>query len=86
MNHSYLGKTGIQVSELCMGTMTIGNEADETVSHKLMDIAHGEGVNFFDTADIYNKGDSESIIGTWMGARQYGLSRTYATGGNILLH
>lgn len=70
MNYHYFGKTGVQVSEICLGTMTFGNEANETVSQKLMDIAFDAGINFFDTADIYNKGDSESIIGSWMGSRR----------------
>lgn len=66
MNYHSLGRTGIQVSEVCLGTMTFGNEADSKMSHTLMDVAFNEGVNFFDTADIYNKGDSESIIGSWI--------------------
>lgn len=70
MNYHYFGSTGIQVSEVCLGTMTFGNEANEAISHKLMDIAFDAGVNFFDTADIYNKGDSESIIGSWMGEKR----------------
>lgn len=70
MNYHYFGRTGIQVSEICLGTMTFGNEADETMSHALMDVAFDAGVNFLDTADIYNKGDSESIIGSWMGSRR----------------
>ncbi|MFP6583276.1 MAG: aldo/keto reductase [Candidatus Hydrogenedentota bacterium] len=70
MNYHYFGRTGIQVSEICLGTMSFGNEADLSISHKLMDIAFGEGINFFDTADIYNKGDSESIIGSWMGDKR----------------
>ena len=70
MNYHYLGRTGIQVSEICLGTMTFGNEADKKMSHTLMDVAFNAGVNFFDTADIYNKGDSESIIGSWIGHRR----------------
>lgn len=71
MNYHYFGRTGVQVSEVCLGTMTFGNEADLAMSHKLMDIAFDAGINFFDTADIYNKGDSEAIIGTWMGEKRH---------------
>lgn len=70
MNYHYLGGTGVKVSEICLGTMTFGNEADETASRGLMDQAFDAGVNFFDTADIYNKGDSESIVGNWMGEKR----------------
>ena len=70
MNYTYFGQTGIQVSELCLGTMTFGNEADEKMSHKLMDIAFESGINFFDTANVYGKGTSESIIGSWMGEKR----------------
>ena len=70
MNYHYFGSTGIQVSELCLGTMTFGNEADEAMSHTLMDIAFDAGINHFDTANVYGKGASESIIGSWMGERR----------------
>ena len=62
MKYHYLGASGVKVSEVCLGTMTFGNEADEAASRALMDQAVDAGINFFDTADIYNKGDSEAII------------------------
>jgi aryl-alcohol dehydrogenase-like predicted oxidoreductase len=68
-----LGRTGLLVSRLCLGTMTFGWSADEATSHAIMDAAVEQGINFFDTADIYsfwiegNKGgESETIIGTWL--------------------
>jgi len=70
MNYHYFGNTGVQVSELCLGTMTFDNEADEATSHTLMDTAFDAGVNFFDTANVYGKGASESIIGSWVGKKR----------------
>ena len=66
MNYAFLGRTGVQVSEICLGTMTFGNEADETTSVAIMDKALDAGINFFDTADIYNKGATEEIVGRWL--------------------
>lgn len=54
------------VSEICLGTMTFGNEADESQSIAIMDRALEAGVNFFDTADVYNRGRTEEIIGKWL--------------------
>lgn len=65
MNYRYLGKTGVRVSPICLGTMTFGNEADEATSRTLMDHAFDSGINFFDTADAYSRGASEEIIGRW---------------------
>jgi aryl-alcohol dehydrogenase-like predicted oxidoreductase len=67
MNYAYLGNTGVQVSELCLGTMTFGNEADETTSRAIMDRSLEAGINFFDTANIYNGGLTEEIVGRWIG-------------------
>lgn len=66
MDHRYLGKTGLQVSELCLGTMTFGWGADEGQSHQMLDRFTDLGGNFIDTADIYAEGDSETIIGRWL--------------------
>ncbi len=60
------GSTGIKVSELCLGTMTFGREADRETSYKIMDRFVEEGGNFFDTANVYNNGVSEEIIGEWL--------------------
>lgn len=67
MDYNRLGKTGLLVSELCMGTMTFGNEADETMSQALMEGALEAGINFFDAAHNYNKGATEEIVGRWIG-------------------
>lgn len=70
MEYAFFGKTGMRVSELCLGTMTFGKEADESAACAIMDRAFDAGINFFDTADIYNKGITEEIVGRWMGARR----------------
>ncbi|HOD52034.1 MAG TPA: aldo/keto reductase [Candidatus Hydrogenedentes bacterium] len=66
MEYIGFGSTGIRVSPVCLGTMTFGKEADETASLELMDRAFELGVNFFDTANIYNKGVTEQIVGRWL--------------------
>jgi aryl-alcohol dehydrogenase-like predicted oxidoreductase len=70
MEYVYLGRTGVRVSELCLGTMTFGNEADEAESVHIMDAAVEAGVNFFDTADVYNGGHTEEIVGRWLADRR----------------
>lgn len=66
MNYRYLGKTGLKVSELCLGTMTFGRETDEATSHRMLDRFVETGGNFIDTADVYTQGASEAIIGRWL--------------------
>ena len=66
MNYTYFGKTGLEVSKICLGTMTFGNEADEAMSFALMDHAASLGINFFDCAHNYNKGLTEEIVGRWL--------------------
>lgn len=73
MNMRRLGRTGLKVSEICLGTMTFGVQADEKTSHAIMDVAAEGGVNFIDTADMYpvpstpaTYGRTEEIIGTWL--------------------
>ncbi len=69
MDYTHLGRTGLSVSRLCLGTMNFGPVTDERDSHEIMDHAHDSGVNFFDTANVYgwdqNKGRTEEIVGTW---------------------
>ena len=66
MDYVTLGRTGVQVSPLCFGTMTFGNEADEQTSAQLFARARDAGINFFDTADMYSAGASEEILGRLM--------------------
>src|SRR5215204_478124 len=67
MDFTYLGRTGLQVSRLCLGTMNFGSRTSEEDSHGIMDIAHNVGINFFDTANRYGgePGQTETIIGNW---------------------
>lgn len=69
MEYTQLGRTGLRVSRLCLGTMNFGPQTDEADSHSIMDAAHAHGINFFDTANVYgwgeNRGRTEEIIGTW---------------------
>lgn len=78
MKYNPLGRTDIKVSEICLGTMTWGTQNTEAEGHEQMDYAVSQGVNFFDTAELYpvtpigpeTYGDTETIIGTWFAARQ----------------
>jgi aryl-alcohol dehydrogenase-like predicted oxidoreductase len=66
MDYRQLGRTGLSVSPLCLGTMNFGPHTTEADSHVLMDKALAAGINFFDTANVYGgKGRTEEIIGTW---------------------
>jgi len=61
-----LGRTGLQVSELCFGTMSFGGDADEATSAAMYKATRDAGINFYDCADQYNKGKSEEILGRLM--------------------
>jgi aryl-alcohol dehydrogenase-like predicted oxidoreductase len=61
-----LGRTGLKVSELCLGAMTFGRETSEADSFKMLDRFIEAGGNFIDTADVYSQGISEEIVGRWM--------------------
>lgn len=76
MNYTHLGRTGLEVSRLALGTMNFGELTDEATSFTIMDDALDAGINFFDTADVYGGpqspdmeqgfGTSEEIIGRWL--------------------
>ena len=63
MNYRVLGRTGIQVSQLCFGTMSFGGDADAAASAAMYKAGRDAGINFFDTADQYSNGRSEEILG-----------------------
>ncbi len=69
MKYTQLGRTGLKVSRLVLGTMNFGPQTDEAGSHAIMDAALASGINYFDTANVYgwgeNKGRTEEIIGSW---------------------
>jgi len=66
MNYRILGRTGVKVSPLCLGTMNFGGRSDEQESRRVLDGYIELGGNFIDTANVYNDGRSEEIIGRWM--------------------
>ncbi|TBL80817.1 aldo/keto reductase [Paenibacillus thalictri] len=66
MNYRHLGKTGLRVSDLCLGAMTFGRETSEEDSFRIMDRFVASGGNFIDTADVYTQGSSEEIVGRWL--------------------
>jgi len=69
MEFTHLGRTGLTVSRLCLGTMNFGPQTTEPDSHAIMDSAHDVGINFFDTANVYggadHRGHTEEIVGNW---------------------
>ena len=66
MNYRFMGKTGLKVSELCLGAMTFGRESTEETSRQMLDRFAAVGGNFIDTADVYSRGISEEILGRWL--------------------
>lgn len=66
MEYRYLGRTGMRVSELCLGAMTFGRETPEDESYALLDRFAEAGGTFIDTADVYSRGTSETIVGRWL--------------------
>jgi aryl-alcohol dehydrogenase-like predicted oxidoreductase len=69
MEYTHLRRSGLSVSRLCLGTMNFGWKTEEGDSHAIMDRALAEGVNFFDTANVYGfdagKGRTEEVLGSW---------------------
>jgi aryl-alcohol dehydrogenase-like predicted oxidoreductase len=77
MEYRELGRTGVKVSRLCLGTMTFGQQNSDAEGHAQMDYAVARGINIFDAAEIYpippkpqTQGRTESTIGTWLAARK----------------
>jgi aryl-alcohol dehydrogenase-like predicted oxidoreductase len=70
MDYVHLGRAGVRVSRLCLGTMNFGPLTTEPVSHRIMDRALEHGINFFDTANVYGwklgEGITEQIVGRWL--------------------
>jgi aryl-alcohol dehydrogenase-like predicted oxidoreductase len=70
MDYRFLGATGVEISELCLGAMMFGNETDEQTSAQILDTFTEAGGNFIDTADIYGEGRSEEVLGRWLKTRR----------------
>ena len=70
MQYANLGRTGLSVSRLCLGTMNFGPQTTEADSFVIMDEALEAGINFFDTANVYGQkkgeGVTEQIVGRWL--------------------
>ena len=80
MEYRRLGRTGLRVSELCLGSMQFGWTADEDASYQILNASFEAGINFIDSADIYSRwadgnpgGVSETIIGRWI--KQFNIPR-----------
>ena len=71
MNYVRLGRTGLKVSEYCMGGDNFGGQMDEAESLRVMAAAFDGGVNFIDTANVYEEGRSETFVGKFMQGRRY---------------
>ncbi|MEM1130317.1 MAG: aldo/keto reductase [Pseudomonadota bacterium] len=93
MKYNPLGRTGIEVSDLCLGSMTWGSQNTEAEGHAQIDLALDHGINFIDTAEMYptmpvraeTVGDTEAIVGTWLaktGRRDDVVVATKITGAN----
>jgi len=70
MEYRYLGRSAVKVSPLCLGAMMFGGEADEATSKRIIDKAAAAGINFIDTADVYNGGRSEEVVGRAIAGRR----------------
>ena len=78
MHHTKLGRTGLRVSKLCLGTMTFGLQCDEAQSTPILDAAAAGGIDFLDTADVYplggghnTAGRTEEIVGDWLEGKRH---------------
>ena len=71
MNYRNLGRAGLKVSEICLGTMTFGNGADQAEATRMVETALGEGLNFIDTADAYVGGTSETMLGNALRSKRH---------------
>jgi aryl-alcohol dehydrogenase-like predicted oxidoreductase len=74
LRYRFLGRSGLRVSEICLGTMSFGDHwgfgADEATSHRILDIYAEAGGNFLDTANKYHGGQTEEIVGSWLPGRR----------------
>lgn len=71
MDYRSLGRSGLKVSPICLGTMMFGGQTDEATSARIIEKAAGTGINFIDTADVYNEGQSEEVVGRAIRAKRH---------------
>lgn len=71
MQYRQLGRSGLKVSPICLGTMMFGGPTDEATSKRIIAKAHEAGINFIDTADAYSKGASEEVVGRAIGNNRH---------------
>ena len=71
MEYRRMGRTGLKVSEICLGTMTFGHSTDEAEAKRIVDLAFDAGINFFDTANSYAESRSETILGKALQGRRH---------------
>jgi len=71
MEYRRVGQSGLKVSEICLGTMTFGNGADKAEADRIVSLALDAGVNFIDTADAYNAGVAEAMLGELLAERRH---------------
>ena len=79
MQYQFLGKTGVLVSPLCFGTMSFGGVADEPTSRAMFNMCRDAGINFFDCANVYEKGGSEEVLRYECGMIRYEFPMRYIT-------
>ncbi|MEA3131881.1 MAG: hypothetical protein QOF46_3676, partial [Paraburkholderia sp.] len=70
MEFRQLGRSGLKVSTLTLGTMTFGTPTDDATAQRIVDKAHEQGVNSIDTADVYSGGESERVVGRCIAAQR----------------
>ncbi len=70
MTTTYLGRSGLKVSEFAFGTMTFGREADEATSHRMLDLYAERGGNFIDSADVYGNGTADEVFARWLARKR----------------
>jgi aryl-alcohol dehydrogenase-like predicted oxidoreductase len=72
MEYNRLGKSGLKVSALSLGSwLTFGKQIENGIAERLMDVAYENGVNFFDNAEIYSKGESERVMGAILSKKDW---------------
>ena len=71
MHYRKLGRSNLQVSSLCLGTMMFGDQTDQAEAARIVDDAHAQGVNFIDSADVYGNGAAEEMVGALIKAKRH---------------